>query len=172
MDVQRVIVAFGGNLDSVWGSPRETFNRAAIRMAENGVIWQGFSPLYRTAPIPAGAQPWFLNAVAVGESALAPHDLLAALLALEDEAGRVRQRRNEARPLDLDLIDHGGRRIGQPGDRLTLPHPRLHERAFVLRPLADLLPDWRHPAGGQTIASLLTAPAVAAQQIEWLSADW
>jgi 2-amino-4-hydroxy-6-hydroxymethyldihydropteridine diphosphokinase len=96
-----------------------------------------------------------VNAVAEISTDLSSDDLLAQLHAVEEAFGRVRTVTNASRPIDLDLLDFRGEiAAGGPG-KATLPHPRLAERAFVLRPLADLAPDWRHPATGERISSLI-----------------
>lgn len=115
------------------------------------------SALYRTAPVDAEG-PDFINAVAEVLTGLSPHDLLAALQALEQAAGRSRPWRNAPRTLDLDLLLHGQARVDDA--QLTLPHPRMHERAFVLVPLAEIAPQ-------QVDAASLRA--VAGQRIERLT---
>ena len=116
------------------------------------------SSLYRSAPVDATG-PDYLNAVAALRTALAPQALLQALQALEQAAGRERPYRNAPRTLDLDLLLYGDQSIATP--TLTVPHPRLWQRAFVLRPLAELRPGWATPAQLQ---------AVAGQRIECLGA--
>ena len=105
------------------------------------------SPLYASAPVGYVDQPDFINAVAQVETGLAPRVLLAALLDIEHRHGRERSFRNAPRTLDLDLLLYGGARFHEPG--LALPHPRMHERAFVLRPLADIAPDAVIPGRGR-----------------------
>lgn len=97
------------------------------------------SSLYRTAPVGYLDQPEFINAVASLETGLAPRELLDAMFAIEQEHGRVRSVRNAPRTLDLDLLLYGERAILEPG--LVIPHSRMHERAFVLAPLAEIAPD-------------------------------
>jgi 2-amino-4-hydroxy-6-hydroxymethyldihydropteridine diphosphokinase len=101
------------------------------------------------------AQPRYLNAAMVGTTALDPHDLLAALMTIEQERGRTRTSFRGARTLDLDLILYGDRILDDAS--LTVPHPRFRDRRFVLEPLASIAPDWIDPMTGQTVASLLTA---------------
>jgi len=120
------------------------------------------SPLYRTAPVDAEG-PDYLNAVASLDTDLSPGDLLDALHALEQAHGRERPYRNAPRTLDLDLLLHGQAQIET--SHLTVPHPRLHERAFVLVPLADIAPDLEVPGKGH-IRHLLAG--VADQRIERL----
>jgi 2-amino-4-hydroxy-6-hydroxymethyldihydropteridine diphosphokinase len=110
------------------------------------------SPVFETDPVGPPPQGPYLNAVAHLRTRLAPRALLAALLAIEREAGRVRGARDAARTLDLDLLLHGERVVDEPG--LVLPHPRLAGRAFVLEPLAALAPALVHPTLGEPIATL------------------
>lgn len=110
------------------------------------------SPVFETDPVGPPPQGPFLNAVAKLRTALTPRALLDALLVIEREAGRVRGVRNAARSLDLDLLLHGDRVLDEPG--LTLPHPRIAERPFVLEPLAALAPQLVHPTLGEPIVVL------------------
>ncbi len=144
-----IAVGLGGNV----GSPESAFAAALAGLAPH-VEGLTLSPLYVTAPVGGPRQPDFLNAVAVGRTRLAPMDLLRLLGRLEAEAGRLPSReKNGPRPLDLDLLLYGDRRLDLP--ELVVPHPRLAERRFVLAPLADLLPDFVVPGTGRTVASLL-----------------
>lgn len=110
------------------------------------------SPVYETEPLAAEGGP-FLNAVWSFETDLSPKDLLEKIQAIEAKAGRRRNKPNEARTLDLDILFYGDREIREPG--LILPHPRLQERAFVLAPFCDLAPEWKHPVLKKTIKALL-----------------
>ena len=114
------------------------------------------SSLYRTAPVGKLDQPDFVNAVAVLETELSARELLQGLLAVEARHGRVRTEPNGPRTLDLDLLLLGGQVIHEPG--LDLPHPRMHERAFVLLPLAEVSPDASIPGRGR-VADLLARAA-------------
>jgi len=105
------------------------------------------SACYRSAPLGYAKQPDFINAVARIETGLTPHDLLQSLLGIEHTFGRVRDFRNAPRTLDLDLLLYGDLIFHEPG--LTLPHPRMHERAFVLLPLAEIAPDCMIPGKGR-----------------------
>jgi 2-amino-4-hydroxy-6-hydroxymethyldihydropteridine diphosphokinase len=130
---------------------------ALEELGRRGVVVRQVSPWYRTAPVPASDQPWYVNAVAEVSTDQTADSLLAQLHEVEDAFGRVRTVPNAARLIDLDLIDFNGEIVtGGPG-RATLPHPRMEGRAFVLRPLADLAPDWRHPRTGASIQTLLAA---------------
>jgi len=114
------------------------------------------STLIETDPVDVpDIQSPFLNGVAVGETTLAPADLLAALLAIERMRGRQRPHRHAARTLDLDLILYGDWVVNEPG--LAVPHPRFRERRFVLAPLAEVAGEWVDPVTGQTVSALLLA---------------
>jgi len=126
---------------------------AAAQLPAIGAAIVARSPWYLSEPVPASDQPWFVNGVAEVATALPPAELLARLLALEAQFGRERGARDAARTLDLDLLDYDGRKCSTPD--LVLPHPRLHERRFVLAPLCDIVPGWRHPRLGLTVAELL-----------------
>jgi len=108
------------------------------------------SSLYGSKPVGYLDQPDFINAVAAVETALAPHDLLDALLALESHFGRQRTFRNAPRTLDMDVLLYGN--MTHHDDRLTVPHPRMLERSFVLVPLAEIAPDLTLPEGQQVVA--------------------
>lgn len=144
-------IALGGNL----GDPRRQLLEAVAALAHlPGTRVLRRSRLYRTPPWGVLEQPPFLNAAALLDTGLMPHDLLDALLAIEQRAGRVRAERNGPRTLDLDLLHMEG--VQMDDQRLTLPHPRIAERAFVLLPLNDIAPDLRLPGQGR-VADLLAA---------------
>jgi len=163
-----ILIGLGSNLESPqWGPPVQVLAAALRQLECAGVRLAGCSPWYRSAPVPASDQPWFINGVARIETALAPQALLALLHRIEARLGRRRGVRWGARIIDLDLLAYGGRVItGCSADGLVLPHPRLHERAFVLAPLADLMPSWRHPVSGRTAADMLAALAVGQQALK------
>jgi 2-amino-4-hydroxy-6-hydroxymethyldihydropteridine diphosphokinase len=145
------VVAFGSNL----GDRRGQILTAAARVAE---LLSNFrlSSIIETAPVgPPGTEkdPFFLNAVGVGESALPARELLEALQAIEAEAGRMRPYANAPRTLDLDLILVGDETVYEMG--LTVPHPRFRDRRFVLEPLAEVASDARDPVTGLTARELL-----------------
>lgn len=150
-------IGLGANL----GDPAETV-RTAIealgRMPASRV--ETVSSLYRSAPVDAEG-PEFINAVAALHTTLTAYELLAQLQAIEAEFGRERPYANAPRTLDLDLLLYGDREIAS--DDLTVPHPRMHERAFVLQPLAELAGDGLVIPGRGPIATFL--PAVATQAI-------
>jgi 2-amino-4-hydroxy-6-hydroxymethyldihydropteridine diphosphokinase len=148
----RAFIGLGSNL----AHPRRRVahaERALARLPATRVV--RVSPNYRTAPIGSSEpQPDYVNAVAEIATTLAPRALLAKLQAIETRAGRVRVcgERNRARTLDLDLLLYDGRRITQRD--VTVPHPRMHERAFVLRPLVDVAPRATIPGHGLARALL------------------
>jgi len=158
-----IYIGLGANLPHPqYGSPQRTLEAALAELSQRGLQTRRLSPWYRTAPVPESDQPWYVNAVAeIASDPLhsdrAPDWVLAQLHAVEGAFGRVRSVPNAARFIDLDLLDFMGKIApGGPG-KATLPHPRLAGRAFVLRPLADLAPDWRHPVTGAAIADLVAA---------------
>jgi 2-amino-4-hydroxy-6-hydroxymethyldihydropteridine diphosphokinase len=161
-----ILIALGGNLDSPrFGPPRTTLVAALDALAARGIRIVARSRWYRTAPVPAADQPWFVNAVVRVDTALEPSALLAVLHDVERAFGRERGMRNAARILDLDLIDHDGRIVDTPA--LTLPHPRLADRAFVLLPLRDVAPHWCDPRDGRSIDALIAAlPPDQAVEVE------
>ena len=143
-------IGLGSNL----GDRVATLRTAVRQLGALGRI-TGVSSLYETEPVGYLAQPRFLNAVVALETALAPADLLHALLGTERDLGRTRSIPNAPRTLDLDLLLVDDVVLDTP--ELTLPHPRLHERTFVLVPLAEIAPEMIHPGSGQTIRELLGA---------------
>ncbi|MSP68087.1 MAG: 2-amino-4-hydroxy-6-hydroxymethyldihydropteridine diphosphokinase [Alphaproteobacteria bacterium] len=157
-DAGPILIALGANMPSpVHGAPARTLLAAIDCLQVAGIRVLRRSRLYRSAPVPAADQPWFANAVVRVATALSPTELMGRLHWIEADFGRVRAEPNAPRTLDLDLIAYGTRVTteGAEAESPVLPHPRLAERAFVLRPLAEVAPDWRHPATGERIAELL-----------------
>jgi 2-amino-4-hydroxy-6-hydroxymethyldihydropteridine diphosphokinase len=118
--------------------------------------------------VPRRAQPWFLNLVAEAETVLLPRQLLARIQKVEQRLGRKRLARGGPRTIDIDIVSYGGDVIDTP--ELKIPHPRLRERRFVLEPLAELAPTWRHPRTGRRVAEML--PAVRGQVARRLVTGW
>ena len=153
-------LALGGNTRGAWGLPSETFERALESLKEAGVTVVARSPAFRTIPQGPGRQAWFLNEVIVVRASIGPAALLRLAKTIERAAGRRSGIRWGPRPLDIDVLDYGGRRINAgahatvPG-RLVLPHPEIANRGFVLVPLMHVAPHWRHPVSGATARSLL-----------------
>lgn len=150
-------IGIGANL----GDARRALDEATVEIdALPGCRVERRSPVYRTAPIESSGPDYF-NAVVQVSTTLAPRALLDGLLAIERRHGRLRPYRNAPRTLDLDLLLHGETVVDEPG--LAVPHPRMHLRAFVLRPLADLAPGLHVPGQGSVVDLL---PCVADQVIE------
>jgi 2-amino-4-hydroxy-6-hydroxymethyldihydropteridine diphosphokinase len=158
--VTRAFVGIGANLGDPVARVREA-TAALAGLPHTRLV--ASSSLYRTAPLGYTAQDDFVNAACLLETDLAPRALLDRLRAIEEAAGRERPFRNAPRTLDLDLLLYGGETIAEPG--LTVPHPRLHERAFALAPVVELDPtcvipgrglarDWLARAAGQRIEKL------------------
>jgi 2-amino-4-hydroxy-6-hydroxymethyldihydropteridine diphosphokinase len=152
-----ILIALGANLATERYGPPEKGLDAALRALEAKEIHVvRRSRWYRSAPVPPSDQPWYVNGVAVIETDRTPAELLDCLLEVERSFGRRRRRaeRNEARVLDLDLLAYGERVDDDIAAGLILPHPRMHERAFVLRPLSEIAPDWNHPVLGRSAIEL------------------
>jgi 2-amino-4-hydroxy-6-hydroxymethyldihydropteridine diphosphokinase len=150
-----ILIALGSNLSSVAGTPRETCDAALRSLSQRGIVIKRTSNWYETPPVPASDQPWFVNGVAEVETSLAPDDLMRTLLEIESAFARARTTPNAARTLDLDILDYNGQVMADGA--VTLPHPRLQDRGFVLRPLKDVAPQWRHPVSGRSVTELLNA---------------
>lgn len=148
-----IFIGLGANMPSKIGAPAVTLHAALARMPEFGITVKRTSGFYRSAPVPVSEQPDFINAVAEVETKLPPQELMQTLLKIEKEFGRERSVKNAPRLLDLDLLDYQGRILHEAS--LDLPHPRLHERAFVLYPLRDLMAEWKHPESGMKISALI-----------------
>jgi len=153
-----IFIGLGANLPSPeHGPPQATLEAALAAIEAAGPVVSDRSRWYRSRPLPRSAQPWFVNAVAILDTELAPASLMALLHEVERRLGRRRGQRWAARVIDLDLLAYHDLilRPGEDPGGLVLPHPRLHERAFVLRPLAELAPHWRHPESGLSVAQLI-----------------
>lgn len=152
-------MALGASTAGAWGAPARTLEHALERLSSAGLHVVKRSRLWRSAAWPDPADPPFLNAVAQVRTALRPAEALAVLHRLEQAAGRARSAANAPRPLDLDLVAWGGRVDSGPP---VLPHPRAAERRFVMGPLAEIAPDWRHPRSGVTAAEMAATAVVGA----------
>jgi 2-amino-4-hydroxy-6-hydroxymethyldihydropteridine diphosphokinase len=147
-----ILIALGANLPSPAGPPADTIKAALSALEKRGIVTAMLSRQYRSKAWPNPADPPFVNAVALIRTTLAPKPLLTELHAIEDAFGRIRGARNAPRTLDLDILDYNGKI--EPGPP-RLPHPRMQDRAFVLLPLAEIVPDWRHPLSNRSAAELI-----------------
>ena len=146
----RAFIGAGANL----GEPVRQIMQAQDELEKSpGVKFLGASSLYRTQPMGPIAQPPFINAVFSLECGMSPKDLLALLLSVEEKMGRIRKERWGPRVIDLDLLFYGDMVISEQG--LEVPHPRLHERRFVLTPLVEIAPDVVHPVLKKSASDLL-----------------
>ncbi len=186
MEIFSVLVAFGANMPSAFGPPRETLEEALRRLTSRAVRPLAVARWRRSPAFPPGSGPDYVNGAALMETELTPVALLALLHEVEASLGRERRARWAARVCDLDLIasgdavlpdaetlralmtlgpEHAG--AAPAPERLILPHPRMQERAFVLAPLADIAPDWRHPLTGRSVSEMLAAlPEAARTEVE------
>lgn len=176
-----LILALGANISGVWGPPLETLRQTIGRFDAAAIRVRSVSPLYETAPVGSGRQPRYLNAVVTACAHQSPARLLAIFKHMERRAGRRICGRGGARPLDIDIIDFGGRVIGWPPARrrspLVLPHPEAHRRAFVLIPLLDVCPAWHHPclkvSGRRLLRRLSRRPGDVRRKLDsgWVSCE-
>ena len=188
MTVTKALIAAGSNAASPAGSPNVTILAAISALQIDSFTILAKSRLFETPAFPPGAGPDFVNAALLAETTLSPEEVLGHLHAIEAAHGRVRDKRWGPRTLDLDLIGWGDavrpdrptwrRWAGLSPDsaaretpsELILPHPRLAERAFVLVPLLDVAPDWRHPVTGLSVAEMAAAlPEAARAEVRPLS---
>jgi 2-amino-4-hydroxy-6-hydroxymethyldihydropteridine diphosphokinase len=155
-----VVVALGGNVPGVYPSSQALLEAALSAFASEGLNIARRSRWWRSAAWPDAELPEYRNGVVLVETALGPRETLQALHAIEARFGRSRGARNAPRTLDLDLIAHGRAVLDEDG--VVVPHPRAHERRFVMGPLAEIAPGWRHPVLGRTAAELAAAAPVGA----------
>ena len=168
-----IVIALGSNLSGKFGSPACALRKAIGKLAAAGIQIIDTSKMYKTEAYAYARQPDFFNAIATIGTALSAGSLLEVFKKIEAEAGRRNPKSGRPpqfswlpRPLDLDIVSYKGvvcnwkSKRPKAGQRVILPHPRAHERAFVLRPLAEIAPDWHHPVFGLTAEQLLKRPGV------------
>ncbi|MEX1061071.1 MAG: 2-amino-4-hydroxy-6-hydroxymethyldihydropteridine diphosphokinase [Methyloceanibacter sp.] len=160
----KVLVGLGANCPGPWGTSQDTIAQALGEIERVNIAVTAVSPFYETAAVGSARQPPYVNAVALLDTSLPPEALLRVLKEIERKSGRRGGRPWGPRTLDLDIVDYGGLvrhwHGGHPAFReagtrpLILPHPLAHERPFVLKPLHDIAPHWRHPALKQSVRDL------------------
>ena len=171
----KVLLALGGNMPSSIGGPLSTMKQAIEVLDQTGFSIQAISQFYQTPAFPAGAGPDFVNAALVASTSMPPEEALACLHRVEAKFGRERVARWGTRTLDIDLIAYDDAVLPDQEtfrywlnlspekqgtlapNQLIVPHPRLQDREFVLVPLAEVAPDWRHPILDQTLRTLCDA---------------
>ena len=159
-DEAAILIAYGSNLSSGTRSASQSLRHLVKALQERGLIVNKISRLWASQAWPNPSDPGFVNAVIDVRTFLEPIELMDLLHEVEAEFGRVRGRiRNAPRTLDLDLIAYG-RAVTETIGGLVLPHPRAADRAFVMGPLAEILPGWVHPVLGRTARDLLAAASV------------
>ncbi|MEX0299369.1 MAG: 2-amino-4-hydroxy-6-hydroxymethyldihydropteridine diphosphokinase [Kordiimonas sp.] len=172
------MIGLGGNIPSHIGSPRDTMKRALLLLQKLPLEVTKVSSVYQTAPVPASGQPDFLNIAVSAETQLSAQELLDAFQRIEVGCGRKPAERWSARTMDIDLLAYGAEVL--PSNRSwqsvvddkdpaafleepVIPHPRLHKRAFVLIPLLDITPKWRHPVLNMSVEELANREHIKAE---------
>ncbi len=148
-----IILGLGANLPGKYISPEDALKASAdalssireIRLLKASSVWL-------SAPVPISDQPWYANAVCTIETRLKPKELLEMLHNTEASFGRIRSTKNAPRELDIDLLAYNEQ---TSNERPQIPHPRMHQRAFVLYPLQEIAPNWRHPVLKQSVSELI-----------------
>jgi 2-amino-4-hydroxy-6-hydroxymethyldihydropteridine diphosphokinase len=150
-----IIIGLGANLPSpAYGAPKATLMAVLERFEAVGLHVTARSRWYESEPVPKSDQPNFINGVVRVETNMTPAALMGVLQRIEKEFGRTKGARNAARCIDLDIIAYGDK-VTRGETLPLLPHPRMHERAFVLMPLQEVAPRWYHPFLGRTVDQLI-----------------
>ena len=150
-----IIIGLGSNLVSNIGNkPQKNCQLALEKMREVDIFPIKVSSFFESAPLPVSTQPWFANLAVSVKTDLTPHKLLNALLSIESDMGRKREGKNDPRVIDLDILVFNN--IIIQTENLVLPHPRINDRAFVLYPIQELNPSWKHPVSGENIVNLIS----------------
>jgi len=154
-----IIIGLGANLPTeAYGPPRAALGAALAAFEAGGLHIVQRAPWYESAPVPISDQPWYVNGVCEIKTDRSPAQVIDFLLDLENRFGRVRSQQNAPRILDLDLLAYNDQIItGQNRSDLSIPHPRMYERAFVILPLYDIAPQWTDPVSGRAIHDLVRA---------------
>ncbi len=163
----QILIGLGANLPSQHGTPAETLIKAREFLEKEGIRTLKSSSIWLTAPVPpTNTHPWYANMVLSVQTDLYPMPLLMKLLEVEAHFGRVRSYRNAPRTLDIDIISYKDE-VTEDKD-LELPHPRMHERTFVLKPMAEITKDWQHPVIKKSLTELITEldPKQEAKRLE------
>ena len=164
-EMAEVFLGLGSNLRS----PAENMREALTRICDSVAV-EKLSSLYRTEPVGLSEQPFFLNAVLAGHTVLGPHELLENVSSVEQTMGRVRTINMGPRTIDIDLLVYDDFIINTP--KLTLPHPRMTERRFVLAPLVEIAPEFCPPGIPKTVSELLNE-LTCTESVEMVAdADW
>ena len=149
-----IYIGIGSNLNGKNNeTPLQNCKKALVELKKEVNICK-ISSWYKSEPIPVSNQPWFINGIIEISTNKSSLDLLEFILSIEEVFGRVRKKKNEARILDLDIIDYK-KKILYIKNKLIIPHPRMHERSFVLQPLSELNPKWMHPIKKKGIKELI-----------------
>lgn len=157
-----ILIGLGANLESKYGTPEQALRQCKILLNTHNTEVLSFSSIWKSAPVPISDQPWYYNAACQLKTQLQPLELYQMLAEIEQNTGRLREKRNEARVLDLDILAYND--VIMAGN-FILPHPRMHQRAFVLYPLQEIAPNWIHPVTNQNIPDMMKM-LPAGQEIE------
>ncbi|PCI56200.1 MAG: 2-amino-4-hydroxy-6-hydroxymethyldihydropteridine diphosphokinase [Alphaproteobacteria bacterium] len=148
-----ILIGLGANLNGIYGAPEQCLKACSDLLAGAGIYIVKSSNIWKSAPVPVSDQPWYCNAVCAVETVLSPPQLLCALATIENDTGRERHEANAARVLDLDILSYNDEIINEA--HLTVPHPALHERAFVLYPMQEIAPHWVHPRLDKSVDEMI-----------------